>query len=156
MLFTPENAAKVMRGLKTQTRRPNRGYTLICEQGALSQVRLPGGRLLWEVGRSYAVQPGRGKYGLGSFQLTALRAEKLNTISLLDILAEGVDTSRIKPCILVAMGYCGEALRARCLFADLWDCIYGDEPGLGWAGNPTVLALTMDLNPGAFTLLKVD
>lgn len=54
MLFTPENADKVMSGRKTRTTR----------------VSIPP----WlEEGKVVAVQPGRGKHGIGHMQITKIR-----------------------------------------------------------------------------------
>ena len=47
-------------------------------------------RLLYEVGRTYAVQPGRGKHALGRIRLRAIRREPAQDISEGDARAEGV------------------------------------------------------------------
>jgi len=47
------------------------------------------GRLLYDVGRTYAVQPGRGKHALGRIRLRAIRREPAQDISEDDARAEG-------------------------------------------------------------------
>ena len=66
MNFTPENAAKVMRGEKTMTCRrvPDNRY----EDGEYLPVRCR-----YEVGRTYAVCPGRGKKAIGRIVVLAIR-----------------------------------------------------------------------------------
>lgn len=80
MNFKPELAAKVLAGVKTQTRR------------AVSiNERSP-----WYVfgcrvtpGKDYAVCPGRGKHAIGRVMVTAVRKERLALISDADAIAEG-------------------------------------------------------------------
>lgn len=73
MQFTPENAAKVMAGTKTQTRRRT-------------------DQQLYEVGRVYAVCPGRGKPAIGHVFILRLWNERVGDITLADVKAEGFDT----------------------------------------------------------------
>lgn len=47
-------------------------------------------KLKWFVGRTYAVQPGRGKKAVGRIRITKIRREVLGDISLDDIFAEGI------------------------------------------------------------------
>lgn len=68
MIFWPDLAAKVANGTKTQTRRH---------------------KLHYEIGKDYAVQPGRGKHSLCRIRITGIRHEPLGQISDEDILAEG-------------------------------------------------------------------
>ncbi len=63
---------QVLAGTKTQTRR-------------LAKGALPP----WRVGRSYAVQPGRGKHAVGRILVTAVRREALGRLSARDVRAEG-------------------------------------------------------------------
>lgn len=64
--------AQVLAGAKTQTRRIAKGASPP-----------------WRVGRSYAVQPGRGKHALGRILVTAVRREPLGRLSAGDVRAEG-------------------------------------------------------------------
>lgn len=117
MIFTPENAAKVLDGSKTQTRRPTRlgddAHVLMNRIAAVKR----NGRYLWRVNDgtldwigmagiggndgsrgggsaafrqpTYSVQPGRGKRGLDRIRILEIRTEPLMAISEKDALAEG-------------------------------------------------------------------
>lgn len=62
MIFTPDHIEDILAGRKTMTRR-------VCKPGewraapAPDGVAMLSGRIKWEVGKTYAVQPGRGKPG---------------------------------------------------------------------------------------------
>ena len=129
MIFTTENALKVIRGQKTLTRR-------VVKDGEASWTRhyppypidcITGvhGRIKWRVGKSYAVQPARGKRAIGRRVLKTIRRERLQDITLADIVNEGV------------VGDHGN-LAAR--FAALWDSI-NTRPGTRWEDNPWVWVL---------------
>ena len=140
MIFTPENAALVMNGRKTQIRMPLQGedwwwlfdYTEdgVPKSDIRAVFRCSGRgsryRPLYEVGKTYAVQPGRGKPAIGRIRITQIRRERLADINLNDVPAEG----------------CG-SLGA---YANLWDSIYyGKRTGLRWEANPEVWALTFEV-----------
>jgi hypothetical protein len=79
---------------KTQTRRPaKRDDIIITTLGDPHDRTIVAvernGRLLYEVGRTYAIQPGRGKHGLGRFRLLAIKREQAKDISEADAHAEG-------------------------------------------------------------------
>lgn len=138
MLFTPSNAKLVMTGAKTQTRREKHpGDTAIMKDGKIVAVER-NKRLLWEIGRSYAVQPGRGKPGIGRVWLTEIRGQNLWDISDKDICDElGCPTTWPGP---------GPEPYQRNLwaaFATLWDSI--NRRGHQWSDNPKVWALTIEL-----------
>lgn len=63
---------QVLAGTKTQTRRIAKGASPP-----------------WRVGRSYAVQPGRGKHAVGRILVTDVRREPLGRLSARDARAEG-------------------------------------------------------------------
>ena len=78
---------KVVEGIKSQTRRlikPN-------EQLDANQQRVISlnNRTVYEVGKSYAVQPGRGKKAVARIRLTGIRCETVANISDADAHAEG-------------------------------------------------------------------
>lgn len=86
---------KVLSGEKTQTRRIVKPSET-CYHDSLGGVRsvytyrgdsIP--RLKWQVGRTYAVQPGRVKAGIGRIRITAIRKERLLELSREDEIAEG-------------------------------------------------------------------
>lgn len=76
MIFKPEMAEKVMRARKTQTRRPADAKTV------------------YEVGRDYAVQPGRGKFAIGRIVIVSYAVEPLGFITEHDARREGFDDRR--------------------------------------------------------------
>lgn len=118
MLFKPEMIEQIVAGNKTQTRRLRKaGETAWCGhldlQYILTVVSGSAGRVKWQVGRDYAVQPGRGKPGalwrpetgdifypaaaddtVDGFvplriRITGIRKEDVRKISKADALAEG-------------------------------------------------------------------
>ena len=80
---------------KTQTRRPRKfneistlRHVALNPAGEIVEV-VHGDRLKWQVGKWYAIQPGRGKPAVGYFQLTRIRLEHVDGISAADARAEG-------------------------------------------------------------------
>ncbi len=71
MIFQPEHIKMIQDGTKTQTRRSKRGT--------------------YQVGRTYAVQPGRGKRGVSGLRIEILgiQREWLSHISVKDAWREG-------------------------------------------------------------------
>lgn len=99
MIFA-KTTDKVLAGEKTQTRRPMKNGDVIEVPGFMKELNIGkpismifrvirGGRLLWEVGRTYAVQPGRTAKSVGRIRLTGLRSEPLYRITHDDARAEG-------------------------------------------------------------------
>lgn len=87
MIFRPELCAKVLDGSKTVTRRP-----------VSDNPRSPWWRercayeIGWEVGDTYAVQPGRGKPAVGRIRITGLpRCEQLVSLDDCDARREGFE-----------------------------------------------------------------
>lgn len=76
MTFRPELAALVMAGAKTQTRRLTRGR-----------------RCSYKVGKTYAVQPGRGKHAIGRLRVTDVRFQRVGEISDSDARREGFSSA---------------------------------------------------------------
>lgn len=109
MIFTPTNAALVMSGRKTQTRRP---------------VKAGEHRAPYQVGRGYAVQPGRGKPGIGHIRITRVRMEQVQYISSRDCRAE---------CAKTLLDY-----------ARIWDGIY-HATEYRWSANPWVRVYTFEV-----------
>jgi hypothetical protein len=74
VIFHPDLVAKVLDGSKTVTRRPARGLC-VCT---------------YEVGRTYAVQPGRGKHALGRIRILATTGwERITDITDAEAVREG-------------------------------------------------------------------
>lgn len=74
MIFSNELARKILRGAKTETRRP---------------VKPEHGPLRYRPGQSHAVQPGRGQASLGRIVLTHVRHELVTSITVAGAVAEG-------------------------------------------------------------------
>lgn len=105
---------QVLSGLKTQTRRlVQPGDTT--ELDSLNEIWrvYRNGRLLYQVGKSYAAQGGRGQPAAGRILLKSIRKERVNEISEGDALAEGCIPSLEN----------GWKLPIR-LFPELWDSIH--------------------------------
>jgi len=98
MIFTPASIDQILKGKKTQTRRPVKDTHAFCHDvGDQSEVyevwgeyATRGPRDIWARGRTYAIQPGRGKKQIGRFKLNRIRREHLGDISPEDAMAEGL------------------------------------------------------------------
>jgi hypothetical protein len=116
MQFHEDMVAAILAGSKTQTRRPFQPYDVVKRGGPpfaeIQSVRRKG-YLLWQVGKTYAVCPGRGKRGVGRILVKRIRDEWMSTISEEDALAEGFPS--------------------RLAFIERWRTMYGnDYPASGW------------------------
>jgi hypothetical protein len=80
---------QVLQQQKSQTRRLAKPHEHLTALGAFARVEIPGKRVIYQVGKSYAVQPGRGKKSVARIIITAIRRENVETISEADALAEG-------------------------------------------------------------------
>ena len=96
MIFKPDSIALIEQGIKTQTRRPVKDSEIGWHPGyptdaPTSEVRFgTHDRIKWQVGRTYAVCPGRGKPSVGRIKLLAIRREPVNAIMDDDARAEGL------------------------------------------------------------------
>lgn len=125
MIFTQEHCDLILAGKKTETRRVRdaRHTPYRFPSGAFQGVR-DNGRILWQVGRLYSLQPGRGRLGIGYIGLLAINTERLWRISFAAIAREGYATR--------------DAYRAA------WDRI-NRRPGTRWDDNPVVWVLRFKL-----------
>jgi len=136
-----------MRGRKTKTRRPvktNQWLAQDPEDGRLAifERTVKGVRVKWKVGRTYAVQPGRGKKAWGYATLGQIRDERVKDISERDAIEEGVVIPEHKRGVVRLRGGAPVARTTyRMEFALLWDSINAKR-GYGWNDNPPVWALT--------------
>lgn len=96
MLFKPDLVALILAGEKTQTRRvagDDDRSTIFSPSHAIAQcpdMVQRGERVVWQVGRTYALQPGRGKHAVGRIRVTAIRyCMRAGDISDGDARAEG-------------------------------------------------------------------
>lgn len=146
MLFKPELCEAILKGQKTQTRRivkPGEtcGPRLIGlpETPQNRLVRAANGRLKWYTGGTYAVQPGRGKPGIGRIRITRIRQELLHDVTDEDAVAEGCQPGEWHS---LSGGRTKARHTARYAFKRLWIQING--PG-AWAANPEVWVLEFEL-----------
>lgn len=99
MMFKEDLCRLIIEGRKTQTRRSVKPgdvafNALWSKVPSHVHVRVyavcDGARKRWEVGKTYAVQPGRGKPGIAHIRLTAIRyCDHARAISHQDAVAEG-------------------------------------------------------------------
>lgn len=132
MIFTPEHIQKIVNGTKIETRRVAKtGET---HNGLwYDMVMSPGGRIKWQTGRDYAVQPGRGKpcyihNGMPlRIKILSIHREPLQAISRTDVIAEGISGA----------GGVGD-------YRNLWDSI-NKQPGTRWDDNPYVWVIKFEV-----------
>jgi hypothetical protein len=77
---------KVIEGKKWQTRRPVKVGEQFEDGRRITKL---GKRTMYEIGKSYAVQPNRGKKAVARILLTGLRKERIESITDADAKAEG-------------------------------------------------------------------
>lgn len=80
---------KVLLGIKNQTRRPVKSGEIFEDNRRILKADK---RIMYEVGKSYAIQPNRGKKAVARFLLTGLRKEPLDSITQADAHAEGYES----------------------------------------------------------------
>ena len=88
---------QVVSGDKWQTRRLVAGNEVLRGDTVRVYADLPlphsmTGRIKWQVGRTYAVQPGRGQKAVGRIRITDIREEDIRQISIFDVQKEGFDS----------------------------------------------------------------
>ena len=156
MLFKPDLCEAILQGRKTQTRRVVKQGELGCvyhhlqclsiyltPDDKLVYVMRPSGILRWSIGRTYSIQPGRGKRGIGRIWLHHLGCERLQDITYEDIRAEGVSLPPIDPDIMLTQYNGWRERRLKDEFIKLWDTI--NKKGSRWEDNPLVWVLTFTL-----------
>jgi hypothetical protein len=91
MIFA-HTLAKVLLAEKRQTRRIAKPNEKLCSEKGLTGDHIfvcAGSRKVYEVGKSYAVQPNRGKKAVAHIVITGIRREAVRAISEQDAQAEG-------------------------------------------------------------------
>lgn len=120
---------------KWQTRRPVKPgeYAImsIADPTKIFSVIGANGRLKWQVGKDYAIQPGRGQKAVGRTPpIKAIRRQRLQEIKPFDMRAEmgcsNDDPNRFAIYLLPK-------------FIDLWNSLYPKE--YDWKSNPDVWVL---------------
>lgn len=169
MIFTPEHIQMIIEGRKTQTRRVVKpGEWLgVAPRKALTLK----GHIKWQVGSTYAVQPGRTKPGVwwhphmpatarpewdekpttgyirGTWRelricITEIRQELLQDISLEDIKAEGIYGWTFATGIVA-----DNPPDPRWNYIEIWSAI-NTRSGTRWQDNPLVWVLTFAVDAG--------
>jgi len=125
---------------KSQTRRPvkDNEYGVFLkpfDYANFSAVSYKGShQRKWQIGKAYAVQPGRGKKAVGRTPpIKSIRRERLGDISEADCIAEGVEKMPVATLagsdvmvVLYRCPVCWERrLMAQDAYACLWNHIYG-------------------------------
>ncbi len=87
MIFAPDLAEKILAGEKTQTRRPRMGANPTGERGGWIDDPCR-----YKVGRSYAVQPGRGKKAVARIRVLRVDPQAMCDMTDADARAEGFDS----------------------------------------------------------------
>jgi len=136
---------QVLKGTKTQTRRLVKPGELFkiddppYNPWPFSPTVLKDWRLKWRVGKTYAVQPGRGKKAVGRIRITEIRRERLQDISTQDIFAEGIGIEWdgmfypiTTPDVAIEQ------------FVRLWDGIHV-KPNTRWHDDPDVWVLSFEI-----------
>lgn len=85
----------VLSGVKMQSRRLKKPTHHLIVQGDLVRVEsitTRGRRIMYQVGKTYAVQPGRTQKAVAYIRLTGLREETVQDISEADARAEGFES----------------------------------------------------------------
>jgi len=123
---------QVLDGTKTQTRRPVKpneyaihvgpGYAELDVQAVLTKPRHAH---KWVVGRTYAVQPGRGQKSKGRIRVKAIRRERLGDIRLADCLAEGIEMILAGPPLYICPICNSRYMFSHNAYACLWNCCGG-------------------------------
>lgn len=145
MIFTPEHCQLILQRLKTQTRRLQRAGDRIerAPDGSIVAVYRQG-RLLWRVGRTYALQPGRGQAAVGRIRLVAIRAQsKVGEITGADVRAEGF-TMPLSPSPFVTGVPDWATVPDFMRFMEVWETLH-PRRGERWRDNPPVYALSFEV-----------
>lgn len=141
MIFTPEHIEMILAGKKTQTRRVCKskdGHASEVQEGdsAFSITKVwASGKLKWQVGKTYAIQPGRNAKGVGLIKLTSIGVDWLQCISDADSEREGYP---VAPRTGVSVY---EGLNE---FITIWNAL-NTRKGTRWEDNPLVWILTFEL-----------
>ncbi len=132
---------QVLNRTKTQTRRPVKSGDFLQGPIKLSKYSYSGeyvirnNRTRFEVRKTYAVQPGRGKKSIGRIKIKKISREYIQGISDSDLLAEGIEFDYV--------GSDQLEVRRRS-FINLWDSLYA-KTEYRWDNNPVVWVLEFEL-----------
>src|SRR5687767_14096313 len=127
MIFTQEHINLILSHRKTQTRRVCKPTESLVTS-ALHPYVATDSTVKWQVGRAYAIQPGRGAKAVGRIEIVAIRQEKLQNISYEDVMREGYPADD-------AHHHGEKYYRAYNQFVEAWDSI-NKRKGTRWQDNP--------------------
>lgn len=141
MIFS-ETADLVMDGTKTQTRRVAKTHDRIMRFKQSSDNYTKGiyndqmKRMRYQVGKTYAVQPGRGAKSIGRIRVINLRIENLMDISIPDAMAEGILPEGVKVAQYPTTWLMG--------FIKTWMRLYPTGDKFSWENNPKVVVIEFE------------
>ena len=133
LVHWPTTRGEILRGM-----RPRRNSVPCLYRRTKASRDLPfgGDYLLYRETQTYAIQSGRGKKGNGSFRITKIRRETLQSITDADARAEGVSKIMVDD----SEWWSNEATLS---FKRLWNSIH-KKPGDIWEDNPEVWVLEIE------------
>ena len=141
MIFKPEHCELILQGKKTMTRRlvKDGEYAPLVYNDEVLGVFFSNGRTKWKLYGDYSIQPGRTAKGIGRIRITDIRRERMQSINVHDIRAEGItldldETNDWNHLMLLYF----QAWR------DLWNSI-NKKKGTRWEDNPEVWVLSFEL-----------
>ena len=102
---------KVLVGKKSQTRRIAKPDEQLRVENGIRRVYRKGNRTMYQVGKSYSIQPGRGKKAVARLIILDIKHEPVSSITEDDALAEGFPS--------------------RESFLNAWREIHGNQANLG-------------------------
>ena len=145
MIFKDELCQRVLDGTKTQTRRlvKDGDYQTLWHMRCIFNRN---DRLRFRENQTYALQPGRGKKGVGRIGIIKIQREQLQDISEGDCRAEGVlvpPTHGRFSCHIEGIESTYIMPSPISYFAELWNSIY--PKGKRWEDNPHVWVLEFEL-----------
>lgn len=130
---------EIGKGIKTQTRRVKKPNDKALYHNGDIHAVYRNGRLLWQVGNEYAIQPKRTSKAIGYIRIDEIREEQLQNISPEDAMAEGCQCDSLMEISqpirdMVAINW----------FKHLWNSIHRHDKYV-WEANPDVWALVFEV-----------
>lgn len=137
MQFTPENCELILAGKKTTTRRVIKSDQYADAVGGMVFGVRRDGKYVWEMGKDYAVQPGRGKRAVARIKILEIRRERLRDCTADDCRAEGLEPDESLSPFMQNVD-----------LLDRWEALWNslhDVPGERMRDNPMVWVLRFEV-----------